>query len=175
MERQGRAKMAELEPRWPKRAPRWSRDGQIEDKMEPTWLQDAKDVSTWADIVPILKKLHFPPVFVDFRNPKGASGCPRESQGRAKTAKLEPRWLQDGPRDRQDGQVGAKREPTWLQDGPRCAKTEPRERQVGAEMEPTLLQDAKDASTWADIVPILKLLHFPLVFPQTRSDAGANL
>ena len=121
MERQGRAKMAELEPRWPKRAPRWSQDGQVGVKMEPTWLQDGKDVSTWADIVPILKKLHFPLVFLGFRSPKGASGCPRESQGRAKTAKLKPRWLQDGPRDRQDGQVGAKREPTWLQDGPRCA------------------------------------------------------
>ena len=121
MERQGRAKMAKLEPRWPKRAPRWSQDGQVGVKMEPTWLQDGKDVSTWADIVPILKKLHFPLVFVGFRSPKGASGCPRESQGRAKTAKLEPRWPQDGPRDRQDGQVGAKREPTWLQDGPRCA------------------------------------------------------
>ena len=134
MERQGRAKMAKLEPRWPKRAPRWSQDGQVGVKMEPTWLQDGKDVSTWADSVPILKKLHFPWVFVGFRGPKGASGCPRESQGRAKTAKLEPRWLQDGPRDRQDGQVGAKREPTWLQDGPRCAKMEPRERQDGAKM-----------------------------------------
>ena len=117
-----------MAPRWPKmrqdgakRAPRWSQDGQVGAKMEPTWLQDAKDASTWADIVPILKKLHFPLVFLGFRSPKGASGCPRESQGRAKTAKLEPRWLQDGPRDRQDGQVGAKREPTWLQDGPRCA------------------------------------------------------
>ena len=126
--------LAKLEPRWPKRAPRWSQDGQVGAKMEPTWLQDAKDASTWADIVPILKKLPFPLFFLDFRSPKGASGCPRESQGRAKTAKLEPRWLQDGPRDRQDGQVGAKREPTWLQDGPRCAKMEPRERQDGAKM-----------------------------------------
>ena len=56
MERQGRAKMAELEPRWPKRAPRWSQDGQVGAKMEPTWLQDAKDASTWVDIVPILRK-----------------------------------------------------------------------------------------------------------------------
>ena len=63
MERQGWAKMAELEPRWPKRAPRWSQDGQIGAKMEPTWLQDAKDVSTQADIVPIFKKLPFPLVF----------------------------------------------------------------------------------------------------------------
>ena len=63
MERQSRAKMAELEPRWPKRAPRWSQDGQIGAKMEPTWLQDAKDVSTQADIVPIFKKLHFPMFF----------------------------------------------------------------------------------------------------------------
>ena len=47
MERQGRAKMAKLEPRWPKRAPRWSQDGQVGAKMEPTWLQDAKDASTW--------------------------------------------------------------------------------------------------------------------------------
>ena len=61
-------------------------------------------------------------------------GANMERQGRAKTAKLEPRWLQDGPRDRQDGQVAAKREPTWLQDGPRCAKMEPRERQDGAKM-----------------------------------------
>ena len=122
---------ANMAPRWPKmrqdgakRAPRWSQDGQVGAKMEPTWLQDAKDASTWADIVPILKKLHFPLVFVGFRSPKGASGCPRESQGRAKTAKLEPRWLQDGPRERQDGQVGAKMAPKWLkmsQPGPTYA------------------------------------------------------
>ena len=111
-------------PRWPS----WSQDGRRERqdeakvaKLEPTWFQDAKDVSTWADIVPILKNLQFPFVFLGFRSPKGVSGRPGESQGRAKTAKLEPRWLQDGPRDRQDGQVAAKREPTWLQDGPRCA------------------------------------------------------
>ena len=130
-----------MAPRWPKmrqdgakRAPRWSQDGQVEAKMESTWLQDAKDASTWPNIVPILKKLHFPLVFLGFRSPKGASGCPRESQGRAKTAKLEPIWPQDSPRDRQDGQVGAKREPTWLQDGPRCAKIEPRERQDEAKI-----------------------------------------
>ena len=144
--------MAKLEPRWPKRAPRWSQDGQVGVKMEPTWLQDGKDVSTWADIVPILKKLHFPLVFVGFRGPKGASGCPRESQGRAKTAKLEPRWLQDGPRDRQDGQVGAKREPTWLQDGPRCAKMEPRERQDGAKM-------AKSEPKWSQYGSKMRKMH----------------
>ena len=89
-----------------------------------------------------LEKASFPSVFLDFRIPMAASGRPRESQGRAKTAKLEPRWLQDGPRDRQDGQVGAKREPTWLQDGPRCAKMEPRERQDGAKM-------AKSEAKWS--------------------------
>ena len=102
----------------PRRAPRWSQDGQVGAKMELTWLQDAKDASTWADIVPILQKLHFPVVFLGFRSPKGASGCPRESQGQAKTAKLEPRWLQDGPRDRQDGQVGTK----WSQHGSKMLK-----------------------------------------------------
>ena len=59
MERQGLAKMAELEPRWPKRAPRWSQDGQIGAKMEPTWLQDAKDALTWADIWAYLEKPRF--------------------------------------------------------------------------------------------------------------------
>ena len=98
MEKQGRAKMAELEPRWPKRAPRWSQDGQIGAKMEPTWLQDAKDVSTWPDIVPILKKLHFPLVFVDFRSPKGASGCPREGQDGQVGAKMDLRWPKIGSR-----------------------------------------------------------------------------
>ena len=70
--------------------------------MEPTWLQDAKDVSTGADIVPILKKLHFPLVFVGFRDPKGTSGCPRESQDQGKMAKLEPGWGQHGSKMGQD-------------------------------------------------------------------------
>ena len=47
--------------------PRERQDGQVRAKTEPTWLQDAKDVSTLADIVPILKKPRFPLVFVDFR------------------------------------------------------------------------------------------------------------
>ena len=130
MERQGRAKMAKLEPRWPKRAPRWSQDGQLGAKMEPilakleprwpkrvprwsqdgqvgvnmepTWLQDGKDVSTWADIVPILKKLCFPLVFVDFTNPKESLRLPKRE-----------------PRSGQDDQVGAKMAPRWPKRPPR--------------------------------------------------------
>ena len=40
---------------WPKRAARQSQDGQVGAKKEPTWLEDAKDASTWANIAPILK------------------------------------------------------------------------------------------------------------------------
>ena len=41
-ESQDRAKMAKLEPRWPKRAPRSGQDGQVGANMEPTWPQDGR-------------------------------------------------------------------------------------------------------------------------------------
>ena len=34
----------------PKRTPRWGQDGQVGAKMNPAWLQDAKDAPAWADI-----------------------------------------------------------------------------------------------------------------------------
>ena len=147
--------MAKLEPRWNQHGEaRSGQDGQVgaktaqeSAKMEPRWPNWSQDGANMAPrcqrcvymgrhcaYLEKAKKLSFSLVFVDFRNPKGASSCPREGQGQAKMAKLEPRWLRDSPRNRQDGQVGAKREPTWLQDGPRCAKMEPKERQDGAKM-----------------------------------------
>ena len=55
----GRAKMAELS----KDGARERQDGQVGAKMEPTWLQDAKDASTWADICAYLEKPEFSFVF----------------------------------------------------------------------------------------------------------------
>ena len=56
-------------PSRPKRAPRWSQDGQVGDNMEPRWHQD---------------------------NQRCAKIDLREHQDGAKMAKLEPRWSQDG-------------------------------------------------------------------------------
>ena len=159
MERQGRAKMAKLEPRWhkrpprwsqdgqlgakmepilakseprwPKRAPRWSQDGQVGAKMEPTWLQDVKDASTWADIVPILKKLHFPLVFLGFRSPRGASGCRRE---RATVRPRRSSWRQDGFRIAKESAKMAKLEPKRSQHDSKMAQNASRWSQESAKM-----------------------------------------
>ena len=93
----GWSKMRQHEPKrslscltWPKRAPRsprWSQDGQVGAKMEPTWR--GKVGPRW---------------------PSWSQDGPRERQDRAKMAKLEPRWSQHGSKM-------AKDEPTWADIG----------------------------------------------------------
>ena len=107
MEPTWRGKVGPRWPSWSQDGPRERQDGAKMAKLEPTWLQDAKDASTWADIVPILKKLRFPLVFVDLREPQVAKREPRTGQDGQVGAKMALRWPKRPPRWPSRSQDGA--------------------------------------------------------------------